>query len=182
MNKKKLIFILFIIIIIIIGIVFIKNQDEKQKIKEYIPAQEITEEELRKTTVTLYFANKETNTLMPETRIIDVKKLGQNPYKEIIELLIQGPKSENLKNTIPNGTILNEAKIIGTTVYLDFSKEFIDNHEGTAEKETQTINSIVNTLVELNEVNSVKILIDGEENLGYKDNEINFKNSFVKIK
>lgn len=185
MNKKKII-IITIIILIIALIIYCLSKKPKENNKEiflneYTPQEEITEEELRKTIVTLYFLNKETNTLMPETRLIDVKKLSKDPYNEIIKLLIEGPKSEKLSKVIPEGTKINEVKIIGKTVYLDLSKEFIENHDDGAEKETNTINSIVNTLVELNEVSSVKILIDGEENREFKDGKINFKNEFVKI-
>lgn len=40
--------------------------------------------------------------------------------------------------------------------------------------------SIVNTLTGLNEVEAVKILIDGDNEASFKDNLINFKNAFVK--
>ena len=40
------------------------------------------------------------------------------------------------------------------------------------------IYAIVNTLTELNEVSGVKILINGEQNLGFNDNKINFKDIF----
>lgn len=47
--------------------------------------------------------------------------------------------------------------------------------------ENMTIYSIVNTLTELNEVNSVKILINGREDQSFKDNKINFKNAFMRV-
>lgn len=187
MNRKKIIIILLILGIIAIGgyLIFNKIQNNKTEnkieIKDYTPQEEISEEELRKTIISLYFNNKETNTLMPEARLIDVKILAKNPYEEIVNLLIKGPKSEKLEKVIPEGTILNEAKIIGNVVYLDFSKEFIENHPGGTDGESKTIYSIVNTLLELNEVNSVRILIDGKENQCFKDGAINFNNNFVKI-
>lgn len=187
MNTKKILIILLILGIIAIGGYLIfnkiqnKNEENQIEIKDYTPQEEISEEELRKTIISLYFNNKETNTLMPEARLIDVKILVKNPYEEIVNLLIKGPKSEKLEKVIPEGTILNEAEIIGNVVYLDFSKEFIENHPGGTEAESKTIYSIVNTLLELNEVNSVKILIDGEENQSFKDGAINFNNNFVKM-
>lgn len=186
-KSKKIIIVLLILGIIAIGGYLIYNKTQNKEIEnniqiyEYTPQEEITEEELRKTIISLYFNNKETNTLMPEARLIDVKILAKNPYEEIVNLLIKGPKSEKLEKVIPEGTILNEAKIIGNVVYLDFSKEFIENHPGGTEEESKTIYSIVNTLLELNEVNSVKILIDGEENQCFKDGAINFNNNFVKM-
>mgnify|MGYP004636292281 CR=1 FL=1 len=187
MNTKKILIILLIIGIIAIGgyLIFNKIQNNKVEnqieIKDYTPQEEISEEELRKTIISLYFNNKETNTLMPEARLIDVKILAKNPYEEIVNLLIKGPKSDKLEKVIPEGTILNEAEIIGNVVYLDFSKEFIENHKGGSEEESKTIYSIVNTLLELNEVKSVRILINGEENKSFKDGAINFNNNFVKM-
>ena len=188
MNRKKII----IIILLILGIsalggylIFNKTQNKedenKIEINDYTPQEEISEEQLRKTIISLYFNNIETNTLMPEARLIDVKILAKNPYEEIVNLLIEGPKSDKLEKTIPEGTKLNKAEIKGDVVYLDFSKEFIENHKGGSEEESKTIYSIVNTLLELNEVNSVRILIDGEENKSFKDGAINFNNNFVKI-
>lgn len=189
MNKKKIIIITLLIlgIVIIGGCLIYKNTHKKEEenniqIQEYTPQEEITEEQLRKTIVSLYFNNKETNTLMPEARLVDVKILAKNPYQEIINLLIEGPKSDKLEKVIPDGTKLNKAEITGNVVCLDFSKEFIENHQGGAELESKTIYSIVNTLIELNEVDAVKILIDGEENKSFKDDAINFKNNFVKMK
>ena len=186
MNKTKIITIILLVLgILIVGGILIYNNINKEEndtiINDYTPQEEISEEELRRTLVSLYFNNKESNTLMPEARLIDAKILAKNPYEELIKLLIEGPKSDKLEKTIPDGTKLNEAKIIGNTVYIDLSKEFIENHPNGTENESKTINSIVNTLLELNEVNSVKILIDGEENKSFKDGAINFNENFVKI-
>ena len=40
--------------------------------------------------------NKETGELMPEGRIIDSKELLGNPYKKLVELLIEQPKNDKL--------------------------------------------------------------------------------------
>jgi len=38
----------------------------------------------------------------------------------------------------------------------------------------------VNSLTELTEVNSIKILINGEENAKFKDGEIDFSQNFIR--
>ena len=49
-------------------------------------------------------------------------------------------------------------------VYVDFSRELIDNHPGGSAGETFTIRSVVATLAEnFPEVRSVKFLVDGRE-------------------
>ncbi len=72
--------------------------------REYQPEEEISNEQMRQTIVSLYYKNKETGELMPEGRIIDSKKLLGNPYKKLVELLIEQPKNDKLESAIPNET------------------------------------------------------------------------------
>lgn len=183
MNKKLFIIIVAILILVIIGVggyLLIKNNSQPTE-NEIQPEEEITDEQMRQTIVTLYYKNKETKELMPEGRMIDSKELLSDPYTTLIELLIEAPKSENLQSVIPEGTRVIKAELKSDILYLDLSKEFIDNHEGGEEAENLTIYSIVNTVTELNEVNSVKILINGREDQSFNDNKINFRNAFVRI-
>lgn len=96
-----------------------------------------------------------------------------------MNLLIEGPKNEKLEKAIPEGTKVNKIELKENILRIDLSKEFIENHKGGAEAEARTIYSIVNTMTQLNEVEAVKIIIDGKEDSGFKDNCINFKNVFV---
>lgn len=64
-------------------------------------------------------------------------------------------------------------------MYLDLSNEFIENN---SVEEKTIINAIVNTLTELNEVNGVKILINGQENKEFKGGKVNFKDTFTRNK
>ena len=65
---------------------------------------------------------------MPEGRIIDSKELLGNPYKKLVELLIEQPKNDKLESAIPNETKVNKAELKNDIVYLDLSKEFIEKH------------------------------------------------------
>lgn len=184
MNKKIIVLIIIIFIILSIGVwyFFFYSKNTESQLNEIIPEEEISEEQMRQTIVSLYFYNDVEKSLASEGRLIDAKDLLKEPYKKLMELLIEGPQNTNLKKTIPEGTKINKAELKGETLYLDLSKEFIENHEGGEEKESITIYSIVNTMTRLTEVNAVKILIDGEENKAFKDNKIKFDDSFVVIK
>ena len=118
---------------------------------------------------------------MPEARLIDAKLLLENPYKELINMLIEGPKNNSLETVIPKGTKVNSAKLEKTMLVLDLSKEFIKEENLGKTEETKIVYSIVNTLVELTEVDSVKILIDGKENEGFADKELTFEEPFTRI-
>ena len=178
--KKIIILIIIVIICIVVGVILFLNNKSKEEIQEYQPQEEISEEQERQTMVSLYFVNKTTKTLEPEARLIDVKELINNPYTTLINLLIEGPKNENHEKTIPDGTTLLNSSLEGDVLKLDFSQEFINNHVGSMEEEQTTINSIVNTLTELTEVNSIKILINGEENKSFIDGEIDFTQNFTR--
>ena len=184
MSKKIIISIIIVLILIGIGVwyFFFFNKNTEKTTNEIVPEEEISEEQMRQTIVSLYFYNETTKTLAPEGRLIDAKELLENPYSKLMELLIAGPQNQNLSKTIPDGTRLIRAELKGDILYLDLSKEFVENHSGGEEAESATIYSIVNTMTNLTEVNSVKILIDGEENKAFKDNLIKFDDPFVVIK
>ena len=183
MSKKIILSIIIVLILVGVGIwyFFFYNQNTQSEENQIIPEEEISEDQMRQTIVSLYFYNNDTKSLASEGRLIDVKELLENPYKRLMELLTEGPQNTNLSKTIPDGTKVNKAEIKGDILYLDLSKEFIENHAGGEEAESATIYSIVNSMTNLTEVNAVKILIDGEENKSFKDNKIKFDDPFVVI-
>ncbi|MBQ2938053.1 MAG: GerMN domain-containing protein [Clostridia bacterium] len=173
--KNKKIILLFLVLLIVIFVVgffsikYVKNKKESEIQNEYIPEEEISDEQLRETIVSLYFPDKETNSLKPEARLVNVKELMQSPYNVLIDLLIEGPKNDKLKSIIPENTKLINSSLEGECLILDFSSELLNyNKEDNKEKEN-LINAIINTVTELNEVNKVKILINGQTNEEFKD-------------
>lgn len=180
MNRKTLIIIIVLVIAIAItGILLWSNRSKNTEENVIQPQEEITDEQMRTALVTLYYMNKETKELTPEGKMIDVKKLLTDPYETLINLLIEQPKNEKLQSAIPNGTKVLGAELKGDVVYLDLSNEFIENN---SVEEKTIINAIVNTLTELNEVNGVKILINGQENKEFKGEKFNFKDTFTRNK
>ena len=181
-NKRVIIYIgIAITIVIIVYIIFRNlNVKEGEKILEYTPQEELADSNIRKTIVSVYFKNIETNTLTPETVCIDVKELVNNPYMKLLNLIATGSSNEKLESTLPEGTKINNVYLKENIVYVDFSKEFVDNAPRGVEEEGLLVYSIVNTLTELNEVSGVKILIEGEENKSFLDNGMNFNEVFVR--
>ena len=169
-NKKIIMYVgIILIVLILLGVGFfiinnIKNNNE-EIIYEYTPEEEITGEQLRQTIITLYFLDSNTYKLSPEARQIDAKKLLDNPYELLINLLMEGPKNENLLKLIPENTKLNSAQIKDNILYIDFSEDFIKEQKLGKEQEELILKSIVNTVTELTEINKVAILIDGKEGL-----------------
>lgn len=176
MNKKiVLLFLILLIIIFVVGffsIKYVKDKKTQEMNEEYIPQEEISEEQLRETIVSLYFPDKETNLLKPEARLVNVKDIIKSPYNVLVELLISGPKNEKLKSIIPENTKLLSSSLEGECLILDFSSELLNYNKQDNKEKENLVNSIVNTVTELNEVNKVKFLINGEINEELKEEYI----------
>ena len=171
MKNKKIVIIFLVLLIIVLvggyfGIKYAKNRQEQTSVEEYVPEEEITEEQLRQTIVSIYFPNKETNEINPEARLIDINEIINSPYEKLINLLIEGPKNEKNKKIIPENTKIQKYYMEGDCLYLDFSSEFLNYNK---EEKDIMIKCIVNTLTELTEVNKVKILINGQENAEFAE-------------
>lgn len=163
--KNKNILLIIILALIFIGvIVFCLVNSNKENLNlakgmtEYTPQEEISDEQMRGTMLTLYFLNSETEELKAESKLIDANNLIENPYKIIVELLIKGPNNSELTNVFPENTRILDAKIENRCVTLNFSDE-ITKYKDDVQK-YNIINSILNSLTELNEVDSIKILIN----------------------
>lgn len=183
MSGKKLLMFIGIILglILVIGLgwlVSVNKNAEENEISEIIPEEEISSTQLRQTIITLYFMAQEKGELEPEARQIDVRLLLENPYELLINMLIEGPKNENLTGIIPKDTKINNIEIKDGIVYIDFNDYFIKEQNLGEAQEKIIINSILKTLVELKEVNGIKILINGEENLGFPDGAVKFNEIF----
>ena len=172
MKSKKAILILVILLIIILvggffAIKYLKNKttSNNETIQnEYTPEQEISDEQLRKTIVTLYFKSKETGELAPEARLIDIKEIINTPYEKLINLLIEGPKNDKYEKIIPDNTKLLNSYLEKDCLTLDFSSEILN-----CTNKQLLIDSIVNTMTELSEVNKIKILVDGKTNSEFSE-------------
>lgn len=179
MKKKKIVYIVILILFIILaGIaifnnVEIKDNQENNIVLEYTPEEEISDKQNRNTIVTLYFVNNKTGEMVPEARSLDAKELLEDPYKKVINFLIEGSEDESLENTIPEGTILNNVSLKGEEIMVDFNEKFISEDDVKSEIFVNRVYSVVDTLLEFKDISSVKILINGEEVDGLKE-------SFVK--
>ena len=137
--------------------------NESKNNYEIEPAEEISDETDYSTTIKLYFPDSVSGVMSYEERKVDSRKLIDNPYKYIVELLINGPENNNLKNEIPEGTKVNKVYLEKGSLYVDLSEEFL---KGSG---MNSIYSIVNSLCEFNEIDNVKFLFNGEIKDGFKE-------------
>ncbi len=117
-------------------------------------------------TVTLYFTVLEDDRAYLVEEIREVKKNEENIYKAIIKELIHGPISQALYPTIPPDSVVNSVKLTDGLAIVDFNLRIITNYEDiphSSTTETLAIYSIVNTLTEFEEIDMVKITIEGKD-------------------
>ncbi len=83
----------------------------------------------------------------------------------VVEALIDGPEGNDVLQTVPGGTKVNRVTTKDSICYVDLSKEFMEYL--TEVPPELTVYSIVNSLCNLGNVNSVVITIDGETTSNY---------------
>lgn len=123
----------------------------------------------QKVTIRLYFANETGDGLIAINRSlvhnIDLTNISME--RMVVEQLLAGPANDESYPTINPQT-----KLLGVTVkdgvcYLDFDSTILTPVNNVTSD--VTIFSIVNSLVELNNVNKVQISIDGKKDVKYRD-------------
>jgi hypothetical protein len=110
--------------------------------------------------IKVFFSTEDAMYLKSETRDINPEK---DLYYQIIEELIAGPESDSLRATIPAGVELLDYNIEDKNITLNFNNELRENHWGGSAGELLTVYSIVNSYTFFNEIDSVSIILEGEE-------------------
>lgn len=109
--------------------------------------------------VDLYFSDQEAMNLIPEKRVVDTEDLYYNTLRE----LIAGPSEDSLLKTIPEGTEVEDIDLAEGQAEVSFNQALSERHWGGSSGELMTVYSIVNTLTQFDEIDEVKILIEGQE-------------------
>ena len=177
----------FIIVGIVICVAFLNRPIVSSGMDQVEQNTRITEtEHSEKPVVHLYFSDKDNSFLKAETRDLFHSDSLFEFGKNILEALIEGPKT-GLMRTIPAETALKAFYIIRDgTVYVDMSDTIRDAHPGGVKSELFTIYSMVNSLtLNIPEINAVKILISGKEEMtldGHIDVRFPFKANMLLIR
>ena len=127
--------------------------------------------------LTLYFGDDNATKLEKEIRKVSVNP--NHPVERyVVEQLIAGPAVKGHISTIPSETKIRDIKTADGICYLDLSADFVNKHNGGSTGELMTIFSIVNSLCELEHIDTVQFLIEGEKQDEYKGH-IEFSNPFM---
>ena len=120
----------------------------------------------QKVKLKLYFASESGESLVEEDRSL-FYDINTPLEKLVLEQLIQGPNSKNARATIPYDTGIINTYIDENICYINFDDAFLKQNLGV--REDVAIYSIVNSILEINTINKVKILVNGSSNVMYRD-------------
>ena len=121
--------------------------------------------------ISLYFANTDGDKLVEIPIIIDYNAIPL--AQTVVEQLINGPYNikdidgDRVLPTVPSDTRIQKITVKENICYIDFNSSFLDKNPNITNE--AAVYSIVNSLVEIPDVNSVQFTIDGEYLDYYKE-------------
>jgi spore germination protein GerM len=151
------------LVVLAVALVFILRDREPPA---EIPEGGVVGEEIGRgiQSITLVFADRSASGMVEESREIAVPQDRAGRAKRILEELAAGPEGSGVR-TLPHGTrVLSVFFDDRGGVFVDFSRELVDNHPGGSTGELFTIQSVVQTLAaNFADVESVRFLVEGGE-------------------
>ncbi|MBA7585482.1 hypothetical protein ES708_27465 [subsurface metagenome] len=124
---------------------------EEEQPEEQAEAEEIT--------INVYYSDQMAEYLVPESRIIS----SENKYVDTLYELMKKPIDSSLTPLVPDTAIINSITIEEGNAKVDLSQEFLDDRFISDTVDILLIYSIVNTLTQFSEINSVTLYIEGEK-------------------
>ena len=115
----------------------------------------------------LYFANEDVTALQPVYREV-VYNSNISMERLAVEQLLKGPNTDIAFATLNPDAKLNSITVRDGVCYVDFDTSFLTQPNNVTSE--VAIYSLVNTLVNITEVNKVQISINGETNVTFMEN------------
>lgn len=138
-----------------------KEEAEVLNRKNVVLNPDVPAEKINYRTVTLYFTDSKGEKLYGEERLLEIRD-NKNAEYQVVEELLGGPDSSRLTSAIPSGVKLIQTNTENGICYVNFSSAFINKTDGNTLSAVQ-VYSVVNSLTELEEVNSVQIYVEGQK-------------------
>lgn len=130
------------------------------KKSDIVSDQELTQE--TDALLTLYFAVGDYAALAAETREVTISQ-NETAEMKIMKELIKGPQKKNYQKTIPAETKILSVETKDGVCFVNLSQDFISKNLGGISAQTLSVYSIVNSLTELEMVDKVQFLIEGQK-------------------
>ncbi len=109
--------------------------------------------------------------LQPENRTVTIN--NNQLVTGLLNAMGAGPKNKKLISPITEETSLISYNISAKICYLNFTSEFVENPTWLSQNKNLIVWSIVNTLTELEQIEKVQILVNGQR-LNSTNNSVRF--------
>jgi germination protein M len=154
-------FVLLILVGIGIGLLSLFRQELSQLARPWLERRGLLEE---KKEVTLYFSDREAESLVGEKRVIKKGEDIEDEARDLVQELIRGPRGKLLP-TLPSKTRLLSLQLDEKgTARVNFSESLSRDHPGGSSAEMMTVYSVVNSLAHnFPEIKRVQFLVEGQE-------------------
>ena len=119
-----------------------------------------------KTELTLYFADETGNKLLEEKREV-VHNINTSLEQLVVEQLIAGPGQEGRHPTLPSDCKILSLSVTDNVCYINFDSAFLNTSLPVSEY--VPIYSIVDSLSEMTTVTKVQIMVNGSQNVMFRD-------------
>lgn len=108
----------------------------------------------------IYFIDPLTGLMIPENRTVSIN--NNQLIESVMEAIQAGPKNKKLISPLDELVRVESVTFEGKVCYINLNKVFIDNPVWNRQDKALVLASIVNTLTELEQVQSVQFLIEGK--------------------
>ena len=122
--------------------------------------------QLEKKIIYLYFPEKNGEKLITEMRSVEMQNV-LSLEKTVISELLKGPENSDCTSAVPDGTKLISIETKDRVCFVNFSNEFVTKSSPSSLNTTLTLYAVVNSLCSLQNVDSVQILVDGENGVEF---------------
>lgn len=108
----------------------------------------------------LYFIDPQLGLLVSEDRTVSI--VNNKLVESVVKALQAGPKNKRLVTPVKQNVRVESVTIEEKLCYINFSKAFIEEEQWTGDGNKLLLTAIVNTLTELEQVQSVQFLVEGK--------------------
>lgn len=106
----------------------------------------------------VYYPDENAEKLLPVTITVD----AADKYTQAVSRLIDGEPPQGAVRIFPKHTKVKAVRVTGKTATVDFSQELVQQFSGGSAGEVMLVGSLVDTLTEFAEVESVRITVEGK--------------------
>lgn len=122
--------------------------------------------DLAQSKITVYYADQDNRYLIPVEVNTKLERLEERAALAV-SMLSETPERAELRLTLPKNTEILDLSIENGECIIDFSDDFYRYRNKSESGERMTILSVVNTLTQFTDIQSVQILVEGNSLLRY---------------